>query len=172
VENKLEMAIAKYRANEERKEKKEAMLKVPDKCSPHSLRGWNTFNCKLKNYLSSIWEASGVPLVYVIHKDPNQNAPAPMYPKQVLIAQAPLRGVPYLANHQNFYRVIDIAVSSSDGWTWICDVKNQDGRAAMIKLCDHFDGARSKTCCVQDTQKIDSNPVFTRMKCNFLLTSM
>jgi len=53
-ENKLEMAVIEYRAKEERKEKEEATTKVPDKFSPHMLRGWNTFNHELENYLSSI----------------------------------------------------------------------------------------------------------------------
>jgi len=64
--NELEMAVIKYRAKEERKVKEEAAAKVPDKFSPHTLRGWNTFNQELENYLSSIRGASGVPLVYVL----------------------------------------------------------------------------------------------------------
>jgi len=86
-------------------------------------------------------------LVYVICKDPDWNALAPMDPKQVLITQAPLRGAPYLAHHQKANRVICDAVSGSNGWIWIGDVKNEDGRAAMIKLHDHYDGAGSKTRC-------------------------
>jgi len=111
-----------------------------------------------------------VPLVYVICKDPDRNAPAPTDPKQVLIAQAPLRGASYLADRQKVYRIICNAVSGSDGWTWIRDVKNKDNRAAMIKLRDHYDGAVPRQGGFKMPRTI-SSLASTRMKHNFPLTS-
>jgi len=41
---------------------------------------------------------------------------------------------------QVVYQVISDAITSTDGWTWIQDVKNEDGRLAIKCLHDHSDG--------------------------------
>jgi len=148
----LEKAVQEYRAEVELKEANDTTVKVLDKFSPHSLRGWNTFNRELEAYLSHIRGLSGMPLLYVIRKDPDPNAPALTDPKQVLIAQAPHTGPTYIADRQKVYGVIRDAVSGSDGWMWIRDIKNEDGREAMIRLRAHYDGAGSKTRRVQDAK--------------------
>ena len=66
-EEQLATSMQEYLADEEWKDTDDATSHVPDKFSPHSLRGWNNFNTQLKNYLSSIRGLSGIPLVYVIH---------------------------------------------------------------------------------------------------------
>jgi len=148
----LDKAVQDYRAEVEQKEADDTTAKVPDKFSPHTLRGWNTFNRELEAYLSNIRGLSGVPLLYVIRKDPDPNAPLPTDPKQILIAQAPHTGPTYIADRQKVYGVIRDAVSGSDGWTWIRDIKNEDGREAMIHLRAHYDGAGSKTRRVQEAK--------------------
>jgi len=97
---------------------------------------------------------TGVPLVYIIHRDPpDPTAPVSTDPKQVLIAQALLRRTAYIEDHQRVYSIISNAMSGSDGWTWIRDVKDKDGRMAMLKLQDHYNGAGSCTRHVQDTKE-------------------
>jgi len=141
----LMKCVAEYKSETEKKDDN-AKAKIPDKFQPHTLRGWNTFTRELHKYLSSIVGATGVLLVYVIRKDPpDPNTPAPQTPKQFLIAQAPLRGAAYIKDHQRVYSIILDAVSGSDSWTWIRDVKDEDGRTAMLKLRDHYDRAGSRT---------------------------
>jgi len=77
----------------------------------------------------------------------------PTDPKQLLIRQAPLRGAAYIKDRQKVYSIISDAVSGSDGWTWIRNVKDEDGRMAMLKLRDHYDGAGSRTRRVQDAKE-------------------
>ncbi len=152
-EEQMTRCVAEYKSEIEKKAE-DTKAKVPDKFQPHSLRGWNTFTRELHKYLSSILGATGVPLVYVIRKDPpDPSAPVSTDPKQVLIAQAPLRGTAYIKDRQRVYSIISDAVSGSDGWTWIRDVKDEDGRAAMLKLRDHYDGAGSRTRRVQDAKE-------------------
>jgi len=149
----LTRCVAKYKSKVEKKED-DLKAKVPDKFQPHSLRGWNTFTRKLHKHLSSIKGVTRVPLVYVIQKDPlDPNAAASMDPKHILIAQAPLHGMAYIKDRQKVYSIISDAISSTNGWTWIRDVKDEDGRAAMLKLHDHYDGAGSRTQRVQDAKE-------------------
>jgi len=115
----LEKVLQDYWAKVELKEADDTMVKVLDKFSPHSLRGWNTFNRELEAYLSHIHGLSSVPLLYIIRKGPDPNVPAPTNPKQVLIAQAPHTGPTYIADWQKVYGMIHVAVSGSDSWTWI-----------------------------------------------------
>jgi len=90
----------------------------------------------------------------VIRKDPpDLNAPAPTDPKQLLIAQAPLQGEAYIKDRQRVYSIISDAISNSDGWTWIRDGKDEDGRMARLKLQDNYDGTGSRTRRVQDAKE-------------------
>ena len=70
--------------------------------------------------------------------------PAPTDPKQLLIAQAPLHGTAFIKDQQRVYSIISDAISGTDGWTWIRDVRDEDGRTAILKLHDHYDGAGSR----------------------------
>jgi len=103
----------------------------PNKFQPHSLHGWSSFNHDLENYLSGLCGVLGVPLIYVnweeravvgahIEDDINK-----------LIHLAPLQGPSYLEDKRCIYHIIRDAVSSTDGWIWIQDVKNEDGRLAI-----------------------------------------
>jgi len=149
----LTKCVAEYKSEVEKKED-DLKAKVPDKFQPHSLRGWNTFTRELHKYLSSIKGVTGVPLVYVIRKDPpDPSVAVSTDPKHILIAQAPLRGTAYTKDRQKVYSIISDAVSGTDGWTWIRDIKDEDGRAAMLKLRDHYDGAGSRTRRVQDAKE-------------------
>jgi len=112
------------------KDANNTVAKAPDKFTPHSLRGWNTFNRELENYLSSICGLSRMPLIYIICKDSEPNAPLPANPMQIWIVQALLHGPSYQADQQKVYQIIWDAVSGSDGWAWICDVKYKDRHLA------------------------------------------
>jgi len=130
-EEQLTRCIAKYKSKIEKKQD-DTKAKVPEKFQPHTLRGWNTFTRELHKYLSSLLGVTGVPLIYVIRKDPaDPQTPIPTDPKQLLIHQAPLRGAAYVKDRQKVYSIISDAISGSDGWTWICNVKDEDGRTAV-----------------------------------------
>jgi len=94
----LTQAIINYQTELETKAAEATKARIPEKFSPHSLRGWNTFNRELEAYLSNVRGITGVPLLYVIRKDVDPVAPLPADPKQALIAQAPLRGAAYMAD--------------------------------------------------------------------------
>jgi len=51
------------------------------------------------------------------------------------------------------YHIIRDAVSGTDGWMWMQDVCNKDGRQAMTRLQDHYDGPGAKTRRVQDAKE-------------------
>ena len=70
-----------------------------------------------------------------------------------LILLAPLHGTPYLEDKKRVYRIIRDAISGTDGWTWMQDVRNEDGRQAIKSLRDHYDGPGAKTRRVQDAKE-------------------
>jgi len=59
---------------------------------------------------------------------------------QELVHLAPLDGPIYLKNKRYVYHIIRDTVSGTDGWTWMQDVKNEDGREAIKLLRDHYNG--------------------------------
>jgi len=118
-----------------------------------TLRGWNTFNRELENYLASIRGTSGIPLVYVIRKPHNPTDPVPTNATQRLIWEAPLYGGDYELDRQTVYRIIRAATSDTDGWAWINDIKDENGRQAMMNLWSHYDGPAAKSRQVQDAKE-------------------
>ena len=50
----LTQAIINYQTELETKAAEATKARIPEKFSPHSLRGWNTFNRELQAYLSSV----------------------------------------------------------------------------------------------------------------------
>jgi len=56
---------------------------------------------------------------------------------QELVHLAPLDRPIYLENKWHVYCIIRDVVSRTDGWTWMQDVKNKDGRQAIKLLRDH-----------------------------------
>ena len=131
----LEESIKALEAYEDMDKFKDAKTTAPEKFQPHSLRGWTQFNRDLQNYLASIRGISGVPLSYVIRKEEYSDiAPPGEDAVEQLVRLAPLSGTPYLEDKKRVYRIIRDAVSGTDGWTWIQDVRNEDGRQAMKRL--------------------------------------
>jgi len=61
--------------------------------------------------------------------------------------------MPYLEDKKRVYCIIRDAVSGTDGWTWIQDVCNEDGRQAMKRLREHYDSPGAKTRHVQDAKE-------------------
>jgi len=121
---------------------------------PHSLHGWTSLNRDLENYLTSLRGISGVPLIYVIRKEENNNvAPPGEDIIQELVHLAPLEGPVYLKDTRCVYRIIRDAVSRTDGWTWMQDIKNEDGQQAIKLLRDHYDGPGARTRWVQDAKE-------------------
>jgi len=95
-----------------------------------------------------------VPLSYVIRKEEfSEVAPPGEDGVEELIRLAPLHGTPYLEDKKRVYRIIRDAISGTDGWTWMQDVRNEDGRQAMKRLRDHYDGPGAKTRRVQDAKE-------------------
>jgi len=62
-------------------------------------------------------------------------------------------GSKYASDKQRIYRIIRDAVSGTDGWAWIKDVHSKDGRAAINKLQEHYDGPGAKTRRVQEAKE-------------------
>jgi len=101
----------------------------------------------------SIHGLSGVLIVYMIHRDPKPNMPLPSHPMQLQIVQVPIWGPLYLANQQKVYQIICDAVSGTNGWTWIHDIKYTYRHLAMSKLRQYYNGAGSKTHQIQDSKE-------------------
>jgi len=137
---KLEESIKALEVFKEVKKNKDSKTKAPDKFQPHSLWGWTQFNQDLLNYLLSIRGISGVPLSYIIRKEEHLVvAPQGEDGVKELIQLAPLNGVAYLEDKKRMYCIIRDAVSGTDGWTWMQDIHNKDGRQAIVHLRDHYD---------------------------------
>jgi len=131
----------------------ESKNKAPDKFQPHSLRGWSSFNRDLENYLSGLRGISGVPLIYVIREERAVVGAHVEDDIDKLICLAPLQGPTYLEDKRRVYRIIRDAVSGTDGWIWIQDVKNEDGRLAIKRLRAYYDGPGATTRRVQDAKE-------------------
>jgi len=112
----------------------------PNKFQPHSLHGWSSFNCNLENYLSGLHSILGVPLIYIIREERAVVGVQVEDKINELIHLAPLQGPSYLEDKRHIFLIIRDAVSSTDGWIRIQDVKNEDRRLAIKHLCDHYDG--------------------------------
>ena len=56
---------------------------------------------------------------------------------QELVHLVPLDGPIYLEDKRCVYCIIRDAVSRTDSWTWMQDIKNKDGREAIKLLQDH-----------------------------------
>jgi len=130
---------------------KDSKTMAPDKSQPHSLHSLTQFNCNLQNYLASIQGIARVPLSYIIWKEEFSDM-APLREDGVE-GLAPLYGTPYLEDKKRVYCIIKDVVSRTDGWTWMQDVWNEDGRQAMKCLHDHYNGPGAKTCCIQDAKE-------------------
>jgi len=116
----------------------------PQIYSTHSLRGWNTFNWELKNYLLSIHRISGNTISLCNSERLQTNMPLPANPTQIYIMQAPLHESSYQADQQKVYQMICNVVSGSNSWP---GSMTQEWRQvlAVLKLREHYDGASSKS---------------------------
>ena len=125
---KLEASIKALETLEGMDKAGESQTKAPETFQPHSLCSWTSLNRDLENYLASLRGILGVPLIYVIQKEENNNvAPPGEDAIQELVRLAPLEGPVYLKDKWHVYRIIRDAVSGTSGWTWMQDVKNEDG---------------------------------------------
>jgi len=85
-------------------------------------------------------------LSYIIWKEEYSDVAPPREDGvKELIRLMPLHGTAYLEDKKRVYRIIRDAISGTDGWMWMQDVKNEDGRQAIKHLRDHYDGPRAKT---------------------------
>jgi len=124
----------------------DSKTKAPEKFQPNSLRGWTSLNRELENYLGSLRGLSGIPLIYVIReKETDDVAPPGEDTIQELIRLAPLEGDVYLEDKRCVYHIIRDAVLGTKGWMWIQEGKNEDGRAAIRHLRNHYDGPGART---------------------------
>jgi len=65
----------------------------------------------------------------------------------------PLDGPIYLKDKRQVYHIIRDAVSRINGWTWMQDVKNEDGQQAIKLLHNHYNGPGARTRQVQDAKE-------------------
>jgi len=150
----LEESICALETYEDMEKFKDSKTTAPEKFQPHSLHGWTQFNCDFQNYLVSIQGISGVPLCYVIQKEESLDvAPPGEDAVEEMIRLAPLRGTTYLEDKKRVYQIIRDAVSGTDGWTWMQDVRNEDGHQAIKSIRDHYDGPGAKMRRVQDSKE-------------------
>ncbi len=110
--------------------------------------------CENSKIFSSLRGISGISLIYVIQEKETDNVTPPGEDAiQELVHLAPLEGPVYLEDKRCIYCIIRDAVFGTKGWTWIQDVKNEDGRSAIKHLCNHYDGLGARTCRVQDAKE-------------------
>jgi len=143
---KLQASIKALETLEDLDKTGDSKTKAPEKFQLSSLRRWTSLNQELENYLGSLRGILGVPLIHVIReKEMNNVAPPGEDAIQELIHLVPLEGPVYLEDKQCIYRIIRDAVLGTEGWTWMQDVKNKDGRIAIKHLRNHYDGPGAQT---------------------------
>ncbi len=94
-----------------------------------------------------------MPLIYIIWEERAVVGAQVEDDIDELIHLAPLQGPTYIEDKRCIYHIIRDTVSSTDGWIWIQDVKNEDGRLAIKHLRDHYDGPGVTTWHVQDAKE-------------------
>ena len=58
-----------------------------------------------------------------------------------------------MVDKKQVYCIMHDALTGTDGWMWIQDVKNEDGRLAIKQLCNHYNGPGTQTHRVQDAKE-------------------
>jgi len=113
----------------------------------------DSLNHDLENYLSGLHGILGVPLIYVIREERAVVGAQEEDDINELICLTPLQGPSYLDNKRHVYCIIRDTVSGTNGWIWIQDVKNKDGRLAIKHLHGHYDGTWASTRHVEDAKE-------------------
>ena len=105
---------------------------------------WEDWNILFNNYLMAQTSVDGIPLFYVIRPDLPPGTTILGLPRdRQLLYGAPHTGPAFRRDNQKVFRIINSLTVSENATNWISDVikRRQDGRAAMLALRAHYDGA-------------------------------
>jgi len=138
TEKVMDMCIRKRRAEVKAKEDK------PDPPNPGKLdpAKWHHWELAFDNFLSAFDGADGVPLNYVIRKEKEIGKDHKWTdPRERLKYEAKLKGEVFRVDSARVFTLLKQSVIGTLAWTWIEKFdKKQDGRKAMQKLREHYDG--------------------------------
>jgi hypothetical protein len=120
---------------------------------------------KVTETLSLVYGRQYCPLAYVIRPD----KPAGWDPivdaatdYERLMYQLPLNGVAYNQDNETVFSYIQLAVLQTPAETWIFDaVAGRDGRAAMLALRHHYEGAAELDVRDSKARKVLDDLVYT-----------
>jgi hypothetical protein len=120
---------------------------------------------KVTETLSLVYGRQYCPLAYVIRPD----KPAGWDPivdsatdYERLMYQLPLNGAAYNRDNETVFSYIQLAVLQTPAETWIFDaIAGRDGRAAMLALRHHYEGAAKLDVCESKARKVLDDLVYT-----------
>ena len=123
-----------------------------------SEKEWEKWEKQLKNYLSTIYGAWGIPLVYVI-RDNDAGAPnAGNTFVQECIACVPLQGVKFQADARQVHIIIMTCVEGETSEEWVKKLKRQEnGRSGFKALYNHYEGAGKTGRRISQAENIRDN---------------
>ena len=116
--------------------KKDAVLDKPGKFSHEKWQEWEE---SIYNYFASSRNARGIPYAYVIRKMPNPMNPADMERDDRIIYNAQLTGAMFKRDSKHVFQILKELTNGTQAEEWMKG--NTCGRAAMIALQNHYDGA-------------------------------
>ena len=137
--NQLTMAESIIRLKESRSnEKKSDSVESPKKINPNK---WTDQHSGFMNFLRSTLSSDKKrTLAYVVRQNPPVGY-TPVSREEQMMYSAPLIGVHYESDNIAVYQAIKQWCLDTAAWAWVRTYdKDQDGRAAMEALRQHYDG--------------------------------
>jgi hypothetical protein len=118
--------------------------------------GYIQWEVELINYLSGLKGKSGVPLVYVIHKNETvQDDQEFLLTVDKLIAEAPLARAVFQGDLRQVYHIWKAACLRTNGWEWIKEFDKRENRhIAYQALQNHYSGPRFTEARISMAKKI------------------
>lgn len=121
------------------KPRKESDLRKPPKLT-NTTTGWIDWYAKAMNYLRQVPGCVGSTLAYVVRED--NKRPLIMDRDLQLLYGMRLEGPNFCIDNVRVFQLLKDWLLESDAWVWIQKHDaTQDGRAAMLSLRDHYEGA-------------------------------
>ena len=127
------------------------MVDCPDKFTATT---WLEFDAQFTNSLSAQRSTDGIPLSYVIRKEPCLDSKA-MTDAEQYEYNAPLQGRLFVADAKRVHsQLLAIVYHASNTIQWVSNLtRGGDGRKLMIALREHYDGPAEISCkCDQALQ--------------------
>ena len=123
-----------------------------------SEKEWEKWEKQLKNYLSTIFGAWGIPLSYVIRENDASNPDASNTFIQQCIACARLQGTKFQADARQVHIIIMTCVEGETSEEWIKKLKKyEDGRRDFKALYNHYEGAGKTGRRIAQAEQIRDN---------------